>query len=180
MKRILSFIVAALLTAVAYASPSENLIFALPQPVTRSTLEVFDFQMTVNPGDIQTGDELHIRATGIQPGTTDASKLHVRLGTSCTSSDFDMNAHAVQSFLGPTIQSGGTDFVLKFLTNTTVIRGGGVLGQGSYYWVGGANPNPDTILDLSTTTQCLSISVVSTGATDPVTMHTLTVRKIRP
>lgn len=186
MQRTLSFLVAAALAACfavggAYAAPSETLLAVLPQPVTHSNVEVIDLQYFFPAGTLQPGDEIHIDASGLQPGTHDHSDLRVRLGTTGTTADFNLNRWITPGFINAGQETGGTQVVFKILTYTTAIRAGGVGGQGSYVWSPAGQPfGAYTIPDIRSNDLYLSIGAASAGATDQVTMQTCKVRYIKP
>jgi hypothetical protein len=178
MKRLFSFILAALIAATAFAAPSDVLLFSLPAPTTRTNVEVIDGQVVFAPGALAVGDEIQIEVLGAQDGPYDASNLVVRFGQNGTTSDPNFNAF-LPTFLPANNHSTGVIYVYKILSNTSMKRIGGA--SGSSFMTGltqshGGIPIPD----ISTNTLYLSVAVVSKGATDPVALQGLRIRHLKP
>lgn len=151
-------------------------------PAAVAAAETIVLQAAIPSGAWQVGDTIRIRFTLSKSGATDTGSATVRVGTAGTTADTAITGLSARQIFGAASRSGGFEFEVKLVSATSAMNVGSTGATTTSYSGGNASTVSATtaISDTSANALYVSLSVLSGGATDTLTVHTAGIYLVTP
>lgn len=161
---------------------------ALGAPVSGLALsETIVLQGYLPAGFAQVYDAIRVFTGPTKTGTTDQGNIAVRVGTTGTVADLQINTPAAGNWIGNSALAGGTGPVEYRFESATTFRHSGNAGGSSTGWANsyggssaGAQPAAVTIPSMAANGLYISIGVWCTGATNTIGLSTGRIELVTP